>query len=134
MRMVYQRTPSATSAMRPENSWPSQHPFESFEIDSAGSAHRQDPVVDPLIRSGFSSVQFLRPKGRRVKPSGVRRMDPVFARRASAEPAVPRRHLPFKLDGRVADSEAFAQLLIYALQEVVVASGLRFDQIFSRSL
>jgi hypothetical protein len=51
-----------------------------------------------------------------------------FLRRATL-----RRHLPFELDGRVADSEALGQLLIYALQKVVVASGLRLDQMHGQS-
>ena len=39
-----------------------------------------------------------------------------------------RRHLPFELDGRAADSEGFGQPLDSRSPKVVVASGLRFDQ------
>ena|SRR5438876_12127445 len=41
--------------------------------------------------------------------------------------------LPFELDRRMADSKAFAQLLIHSLQKIVIASGLRFNQMHGQS-
>lgn len=92
-----------------------------------GKEHRLLPgVAKPGDRSSeqqSKSSMFSRRCAGEPERSEVTESSIPFIRRATLYG-----QLPFELDRRVADSKAVAQLLIDSLQKIVIASGLRFNQ------